>query len=128
VSWNGATDVAFWELQGQTNDDGGSDEWQSVDVLEKEAFEESFVLPSGDTSFPQYRVAALDNEHGFMRYSNIATPPPADAASYLLAAISALACICAVVGFWFTRKRGWVPDWRKYAQYAVDRSKYQKLR
>jgi len=128
VSWNGATDVAFWELQGQNDEEDGANEWQSVDILEKEAFEESFILPSDEGSFTQYRAVALDRDHGFMRYSNIATPPPASVAGYLLAAISALACIGACVGFWFSRKRGWMPDWRRYAQYAVDRSKYQKLR
>ncbi|KAK5128956.1 hypothetical protein LTR85_000289 [Meristemomyces frigidus] len=128
VSWNGATDVAFWELQGR-NTDGDEDaptDFQVVDVMEKDAFEESFALPTGADACSHYRVAALDHDHGLMRYSNIAIPPPPGAMSYVLAAVSAIAVIGAMAAFWLYRKRvaGWHVDWK---QYTVDRSKYQKL-
>lgn len=128
VSWNGATDVAFWELQGRNSDNAEEHgEFQAVDMMEKDGFEESFALPLGNAAFSEYRVAALDREHGLLRYSNTTTPPAAGVAGYFLAAISAIACIAAVVGWWVSRKRGWHMDWRRYAQSTIDRSKYQKL-
>ncbi|KAF2774079.1 hypothetical protein EJ03DRAFT_240441, partial [Teratosphaeria nubilosa] len=70
VSWNGATEVAFWELQWQNpvNDDTGAP-WETVDVLDKQLFEESFPLPPGTNSRTRFRVAALDKDHKTLRFS-----------------------------------------------------------
>ncbi|GAB1734346.1 hypothetical protein NU195Hw_g7656t1 [Hortaea werneckii] len=135
VSWNGATDVAFWELSGRKAVEDGDAEWQVIDIIEKEDFEDTFILPSSEASFDEYRVAALDRDHGFLRYSNTMSPPPTSGflgfISYALMILSALAVVAGVGGYWLGKKKGWaLPDWRRYAasaQAVIDRSKYQKL-
>ena len=137
VSWNGATEVAFWALQGtvirdkQTQETG---EWKELDILERDGFETQFILPpssegiEGLGRFTQFRVAALDAERNVLRLSNIATLPPRRAGGYILAVLSAVLCVGAVVGYWQYRKRGWkTVDWRQMAQSAVDRTKYRQL-
>ena len=64
VSWNGATEVVAWELQGTTSIT--DDTFQALDVVDKFGFEASFELPSGYTNF---RVAALDRGGRVLRYS-----------------------------------------------------------
>ncbi|KAK5138535.1 hypothetical protein LTR08_000123 [Meristemomyces frigidus] len=128
VSWNGATDVAFWELQGceaAEGEEGGTGEFHALDITEKHAFEESFSLPTGAASMSRYRVAALDRDHAIIRHSNVAVPPPSSRYMiFLITGNLAAVCVAAVVGYWVLRRRAWHVDWK---QYTVDRSKYQKL-
>ena len=75
VSWNGATEVAYWALQSQSqtaNVAGGS--WISHDIYEetepkRDSFEQSFTLPS-PVEGKMYRIAALDAHRNVLRYSN----------------------------------------------------------
>jgi hypothetical protein len=128
VSWNGATEVAYWELQAQEASESEFDGqgWEVIDIIEKDAFEESFPLPK-DVHYAHYRVAALDAQRNVLRYSNITKPPTGSVLSYVLAGISAILCMAAVIGFWLFRRRGFHAEWRKYAQFTIDRSKYTKL-
>ncbi|KAK5708195.1 hypothetical protein LTR97_000735 [Elasticomyces elasticus] len=135
VSWNGATEVAFWELQGAVIRDGQEQGgWKELDIMERDGFETLFLLParsaksdSGE-SYTHFRVAALDGERNVLRTSNTTTRAPRGFGAYLLVIISAVLCVGAIVAFWQYRKRGWkTADWRQYAQSAVDRTKYQKL-
>lgn len=67
VSWNGATEVASWELQTAKSVDG---EFQALDVIEKTGFESTFVLPTepkGDYTY--YRVAALGHDGKVLGHS-----------------------------------------------------------
>lgn len=128
VSWNGATEVALWELQGaklgDPQEQGG---WQEVDIAEKDGFETMFSLPT-DKSYSHFRVAALDAERTVLRMSNVATRSGAGKTSYVLAAVSAIMCVLVVVGYWQHRRKGWTTsDLRRYAQATIDRSKYTKL-
>jgi hypothetical protein len=90
VSWNGATDVAYWALEaphGQSSE--GSDNSQSsemaairneaedgfemIDIIPKTTFEGAFELSHAVLGeLAQYRVAALDKDHNVLRYSDIA--------------------------------------------------------
>ena len=72
VSWNGATEVAAWELQGATEE---RDEFHVVDVMNKMGFESSFVLSAG-TFYTHYRVAALDREGRVLHHSNVTQKEP----------------------------------------------------
>ncbi|RMZ76562.1 hypothetical protein DV737_g4770, partial [Chaetothyriales sp. CBS 132003] len=66
VSWNGATRVRGWQLEGQTPEET---EFQVLEVLMKEGFEETFVLANqGD--LVRYRVAALNEELQVFQYSD----------------------------------------------------------
>ncbi|KAK0353840.1 hypothetical protein LTR02_010564 [Friedmanniomyces endolithicus] len=135
VSWNGATEVAFWELQGTVIRDGQAQgEWKELDILERDGFETSLTLPPQlakpevEGPYTHFRVAALDAERDVLRYSNIATRPAGSASWYVMTSLSAVFLTAAMLGYWQYRRRGWkAADWRQYAQSAVDRTKYQKL-
>lgn len=99
VSWNGATDVAFWALEmaqgveegleaeellrsvesknGDDTDSGsGAGQFESTDIIPKTSFEGSFDLPpiaSSDKAHVRFRVAALDASHNVLRYSDVIT-------------------------------------------------------
>jgi hypothetical protein len=57
VSWNGATEVDAWEIQGLEDEDEEDDAtlFESLDVIEKVGFEASFAEPEAS----RYRVAAF---------------------------------------------------------------------
>jgi hypothetical protein len=75
VSWNGATEVAYWMLQTRsTTANAHPDPWEAAIIREEvvakdEAFEHAFLLPERfeDTT---YRIVALDSHHHVLRYSN----------------------------------------------------------
>ena len=70
VSWNGATEVAYWELQGARNDGRGHEIFESLDLVEKHSFEEAFILPT-EGDYLRYRVGALDVEKKVLRFSDL---------------------------------------------------------
>jgi len=71
VSWNGATDVAMWELQAM--EAGEEMVFESLDVIEKEGFEGSFELPSA-SRYKGYRVAAQDRDGQVLGVSEVVVP------------------------------------------------------
>lgn len=71
VSWNGATEVKHWELQGARLDGGNA--FEKIKVIDKEKFEEAFDIPR-ERNFRNFRVAALDGEHQLLRYSEPVQP------------------------------------------------------
>ncbi|USW55645.1 Putative arylsulfotransferase [Septoria linicola] len=113
VSWNGATEVAYWSLEGvressdklskalRSEDEGPPDtrdQYEALDVVAKTGFEGLFDLSqfSDEQSFTRFRVAALDIDHSALRYSE---PYDADErgeeSSYLMTMIK----LSIVVGF-----------------------------
>ncbi|KAF2717094.1 hypothetical protein K431DRAFT_233920 [Polychaeton citri CBS 116435] len=70
VSWNGATQVSTWRLEGSKGNSETDDDFEHIDIIPKVEFEESFLLPQSG-SHVRYRVAALDAEQRTMKYSNI---------------------------------------------------------
>ena len=75
ISWNGATEVAYWALQARsTAANTTGDSWGLQDTYEETApksngFEQFFTLPSPVES-TTYRIAALDAHRNVLRYSN----------------------------------------------------------
>ncbi len=67
VSWNGATGIAEWVLQGANEEVSFVD----LDVVDKHSYEESFELDQLP-DYAWYRVAALDRDGGILGYSNTA--------------------------------------------------------
>ncbi|OAQ91350.1 arylsulfotransferase protein [Purpureocillium lilacinum] len=71
ASWNGATEVADWVLQGEADDENGGDasDWQVIETTAKDGFETDFVL---DADHPQYlRAVALDSKGNALGTSKV---------------------------------------------------------
>lgn len=67
VSWNGATEVDRWVLQGADWEGVGRDVYEDLDIQTKDGFESRFDL-SGD--YPQYvRIAALDKNGEVLKHT-----------------------------------------------------------
>jgi len=92
VSWNGATEVAFWSLEMSREEvvegggdlrrvDGGGEftshsDFDSIDIIPKTGFECNFELPSlsaAEKGGARYRVVALDSAHEILGYSDVVT-------------------------------------------------------
>lgn len=71
VSWNGATEVVAWELQGATTEDDDA-EFSELDVIDKEGFEESFDL-TDLSEYTRFRVAALGRSGEILGLSEVVT-------------------------------------------------------
>ena len=82
VSWNGATEVRFWRLQGarRSVDERKEAEWEDLEMVEKEGFESSFLIPR-DGTYASLRVAGLDGEKKVLRYSQVAEEAEEDGGS-----------------------------------------------
>lgn len=134
VSWNGATTVAHWVLQGAIiRSDQEQDEWHEVDVREKDGFETTFSVPSvtyleTGASHTRFRAAALDDEHNVFRYLNVVARPPGNRLRYYSVAVFALVCIVAFAASWLHNRRRWhAAESKQHAQHTSPRPKYLKL-
>lgn len=58
ISWNGATEVRYWELQARKESNEG---WRTIDIVKKTAFENVIALPSQSEGWAHFRVVALDD-------------------------------------------------------------------
>ncbi|OCT54898.1 Arylsulfotransferase [Cladophialophora carrionii] len=67
VSWNGATEVAAWVLQGASEHDEG---FVDLDVVYKESYEETFELEQL-SQYSWFRVAALDRNGQVLRSTDV---------------------------------------------------------
>lgn len=123
VSWNGATEVALWELQGSTS--STAEEWRTIDIVAKHKFEDVFVLPA-DAAVEIYRVVAFDAKGTMLRRSNVVASPILDQGGFILAAALAMMCVTIVLSFWWCRRRSL--SWHKLASIRWDRLKYNKVR
>lgn len=122
VSWNGATEVAAWQLEGRKEGVVDS-EWQTIDIKEKEGFEDSFTLP--DETFAAYRVAALDNSGDLLRHSDVVDYADTKTTSVLLWLIGIAAAIGAIAGVWLFARR--VPRAQRWSWTVWDRHRYRKV-
>lgn len=69
VSWNGATEVDSWVLQGAEWAGVQRDVFVDLDAQEKDAFEAGFDMLG---EYPRYvRVAALDRDGAVLKYSDV---------------------------------------------------------
>jgi hypothetical protein len=67
VSWNGATEVAAWVLQGAGEHEEG---FVDLDVVDKESYEETFELDQL-SQYSWFRVAALDRHGRILRSTDV---------------------------------------------------------
>jgi hypothetical protein len=110
VSWNGATEIQDWELQGLKSEGDENEEWSAVDELEKSAFEDSFAIPSGE-SYTSFRAVAYDKEKNVLGTSEIAQRVDGSSWSMKLFVfaiiVSSLAAVVWGVRTWLRKRRGY---------------------
>ncbi|KAK5173856.1 uncharacterized protein LTR77_002537 [Saxophila tyrrhenica] len=106
VSWNGATEVKFWKLQGVYVDQSTMKEVEDdIEIYEKRGFESALILPKS-SKYGHFRVAALDANQETIRTSRRAGEVESDG-SKAHVYIGMLIVIAAAIGVWFLLKR-WV--------------------
>lgn len=131
ISWNGATDVAWWALQGvvaNLSEEGRpseEDDFEDVDVIPKVSFESLFDLAS-DAVYTLYRVAALDAEMNVLRYSNITYPISTQTRQYVWATVL-IAAISAITTVLFVRYRSMLQQMLVEARGHSGRARYRRL-
>jgi hypothetical protein len=84
VSWNGATEVVAWELQGTKSLGDGDETFETFDYVQKEGFETNLQLPDDKDDYVYIRAAALDRSGQVLGYTDVidtatresATHPP----------------------------------------------------
>lgn len=121
VSWNGATEVTAWQLEGQKQG-AGEGEWQNVDIKEKVGFEDSFRVP--DQSFAAYRVAALDELGELMRHSHVVEHVAAKTASFRWWLFGVFVVVGGSIGVWLFMTK--IPRGQRM-KYFWDRHRYRKV-
>ena len=121
VSWNGATEVAAWQLEGR-KEGADESEWQIIDIKEKEGFEDSFTVP--EEIYVAYRVAALDAGGVLLRHSDVVPYAETKTSRVLLWLIGVGAGVGAVVGVFLFMSR--VPPGKRSCA-VWDRHRYRKL-
>ncbi|KAH9903522.1 Arylsulfotransferase-domain-containing protein [Xylariomycetidae sp. FL2044] len=107
VSWNGATEVDRWVLQGAEWDELKEEIYHELTVVKRERFETAFEI---EGTVPQYlRVAAVDKRGNVIAHTEVLNSWKGNAQSTLVCDIltvaAVLASICIVVGI-LARKRG----------------------
>ncbi|KAK4541627.1 hypothetical protein LTR36_007771 [Oleoguttula mirabilis] len=127
VSWNGATEVAWWVLQGAlVSGDVQTETYEEVDILAKDGFECSFELPSPAQTYTSYRVAALDAEMNMLRYSNVVESPPDRTEPYVWAVVLS-ASTAALVILLLVAYPGVVRQALAHGTFVRDRAGYRRL-
>ncbi|KAI5928231.1 Arylsulfotransferase-domain-containing protein [Camillea tinctor] len=95
VSWNGATEVDRWVLQGAEWDDLEEERFVELRARGKEEFETGFEV---DTSMPQYlRVAALGRDGKVLKHSEVLDRRVGNVPSHLVRNIVTGLCVAATV-------------------------------
>ena len=128
ASWNGATEVQAWTLEGQSDNQDDydnyrgpqpkADGWSEIDVITKDRFEDFFSLDSYRTKFDRYRIGALDRNGQVIKYSEVANKERIP--RWMKVTAKVLVGVGFVVGLvicWqrCLRHREWKWPWRKEA-------------
>ena len=118
VSWNGATEVAYWSLQARAGPTNATQEsnaegstFTEIDIIAKDSsFEYSFPLPSTDDT-TTYRIAALDSQSSVLRYSNEVVYERASANVWIWTACFFVISLLAAFALFYSRVCG---QWTKH--------------
>lgn len=118
VSWNGATEVKSWMLQGAELETAKEDDFINIEELQKDGFETSFELYEMAGAF--VRVVALDEMGkvlGITAVVSTTLPPPVSICQISLFSfnsneneqqiplIAIVAFVCTIAGAWFLVRR-----------------------
>lgn len=137
TSWNGATEVASWELQGHksaSDSSGEESDWRAIDVVEKTGFEDSITLPSSSEGWMAYRIAALDKDKNVLGTSLPAERVSGGSWSWKLfvfaLVVSGVVALAYVVRVFLRRRRGYQAGlfaWDKDGRAASSGARYSPL-
>ncbi|EME41494.1 hypothetical protein DOTSEDRAFT_36883 [Dothistroma septosporum NZE10] len=145
VSWNGATEVAFWSLEVSFEDrvvksedprrvdeppvKVSEESFESIDVISKVGFEGLFDLPnlpSAEKQSARYRVVALDKDHQVLRYSNtISQADVVSESSYLWILFQLCLVIGILCGIRIAFK--WYRSGQSFRSYANSQRNYSAI-
>ncbi|CEL04131.1 hypothetical protein ASPCAL05263 [Aspergillus calidoustus] len=111
VSWNGATEVAGWRLEGWDGDRieevNRSRSFTSIEDFEKTGFETAIALPV-DPTYPIYRLAALDAEGNILGTTDLLqAPSDSGIANELIVHAALVMGICGLVAAFYQVKGLW---------------------
>lgn len=131
VSWNGATEVHFWKLEGSRLDaDNGKEVLEHIETIEKQGFESMFHLPMS-SNYESFHVAALDASGATIGMSERADVLKSEGSweGIILAILFALG---AAIGIWLVvshrnnrqragQRMSWeLPIWGEYGYSRLD--------
>lgn len=127
VSWNGATEVAYWSLQARTGASNTTQEpsaedstFTEIDIIAKDVdFEHSFSLPPTD-NITTYRVAALDSQRNVLRFSNEVVYERGSTAIWIWSAGIFVISLLAVFAYLYSRMGAVMGQWMKRRQGVED--------
>ncbi|KIW57432.1 hypothetical protein PV05_05982 [Exophiala xenobiotica] len=115
VSWNGATEVSAWMLQGAKSADEG-EIFTDLDIVDKDSFEEAFDL-ANLSEYSQFRVVALDRNDQVLGQSDVVTHQPERGWWSFVLAVVAWAVIFRIAWCsykWLARQKGSGLAWKTF--------------
>ncbi|GAB7366717.1 hypothetical protein MBLNU230_g0674t1 [Neophaeotheca triangularis] len=128
VSWNGATDVISWTLQGTRAQDAettADEHFEDLTTVDKRGFETRFQLPKNHGIYNGLRIAAVEEDGTIVRHSTLITTVPAARRKFLawVAAILLIA-LAGLAGVYRDQLRGLAvhlfcrrKDWKDETEY-----------
>lgn len=129
VSWNGATEVKQWELQGVHR--SGEAAIETIEVVDKQKFEESIEIPL-TRDFRHFRVAALDGKGQVLRYADpveleTSVASPMGLILGVSAAVVVIVGVLFMLGMRARRKDRRILPWELQALFFTRDYRYSKL-
>jgi hypothetical protein len=107
VSWNGATEVVDWRLEAWDGDDieetNSPGNFTSIGDFEKTGFETTIPLPD-DSTYPIYRLAALDAEGNILGTTALLQPPDSGTSNDMIVRAATVMGICGLVAAFYQVK------------------------
>jgi hypothetical protein len=107
ASWNGATEVVGWRLEAWDGHDieevTNSGSFTSIGDFEKTGFETTIPLPD-DSTYPIYRLAALDAEGNILGTTALLQPPDSGTSHEMIVRAAIVMGICGLVAAFYQVK------------------------
>jgi hypothetical protein len=129
VSWNGATEVAEWQLETVHHSESKAMKYDVIDRFRKEGFESMITIPRGNTNI-HFRVAALDNQGKVLGVTNVLEKESGwTDEEHIRLQLCILVGICLLgsgihlVGMfqgWFMKPRRWLRESEDYQHLALE--------
>lgn len=97
ASWNGATDVAFWRIEGRKEEEEDVGHFEEIATVSKVGFETAVELPQ--EGFSRFRAVALDAQREVLQHSDPVEPEtPESPLPVILGACAGVLFVAGLVG------------------------------